>query len=371
MSRSRGPAWSSSSRPRTAASQNRKNVAAHFCVDGRSNLDFLSICRPRGTQNPGSAFKLQDEFTLEGLQVNVAADAEPGDIEIEVGGDYGDTTVVAGEVQARIDVSATKKDVTVGLSRAAGDITIVETGKDTFAGTELTLTAPKGVAFAGAPTVEVNGKEVDAKVDGDNDEKVVITLEGLRSNRVDTIEISDIELDLDSRVGYGDVVVKIGGSGVNEIPEDEEVNDTDSGSAVARVAIATVVSATQREAVFTIGSNVYTVNGVEYSMDVAPYIKNSRTYLPVRYVAYALGVDSDNVLWDEATKTVTLIKGMNAVQLTIGSNVLKLNGVSITMDVAPELQSGRTMLPFRFIAQAFGASVTWDEATQTVTMGLE
>ena len=40
------------------------------------------------------------------------------------------------------------------------------------------------------------------------------------------------------------------------------------------------------------------------------------------------------------------------------------------MDVAAELSNGRTMLPFRWIAQALGAKVNWDEAAQTVTMEL-
>ncbi|MBC7326154.1 MAG: copper amine oxidase N-terminal domain-containing protein, partial [Moorella sp. (in: Bacteria)] len=57
-----------------------------------------------------------------------------------------------------------------------------------------------------------------------------------------------------------------------------------------------------------------------------------------------------------------------AVQLTIGSNVLKVNGISLTMDVAPEIVNGRTMLPARFVAQALGASVGYDDANQTVTI---
>jgi Copper amine oxidase N-terminal domain. len=67
---------------------------------------------------------------------------------------------------------------------------------------------------------------------------------------------------------------------------------------------------------------------------------------------------------------VTLIKGDKVVQLTIGSNVMVINGVAVNMDVAAELSNDRTMLPFRWVAQALGAKVTWDEATQTVTMEL-
>ncbi|MEW5898835.1 MAG: copper amine oxidase N-terminal domain-containing protein [Bacillota bacterium] len=48
-----------------------------------------------------------------------------------------------------------------------------------------------------------------------------------------------------------------------------------------------------------------------------------------------------------------------------------INGIAVSMDVAAEfVDPGRTMLPFRWAAQALGARVTWDEATQTVTMEL-
>ena len=47
-----------------------------------------------------------------------------------------------------------------------------------------------------------------------------------------------------------------------------------------------------------------------------------------------------------------MIKGGTVVQLTIGSNVMLVNGAAITMDVPAEITSDRTMLPFRFIAQA-------------------
>ncbi|MBC7336320.1 MAG: copper amine oxidase N-terminal domain-containing protein, partial [Clostridia bacterium] len=50
---------------------------------------------------------------------------------------------------------------------------------------------------------------------------------------------------------------------------------------------------------------------------------------------------------------------------------LLINGITITMDAAPEIKDGRTMLPFRWVAQALGASVSWDEATKTVTMNIE
>lgn len=54
-----------------------------------------------------------------------------------------------------------------------------------------------------------------------------------------------------------------------------------------------------------IGSNIMTVNGVEKLLDTAPFIKDSRTFLPVRFVSEALGADVD---WDDKTRTVTIVK---------------------------------------------------------------
>lgn len=54
--------------------------------------------------------------------------------------------------------------------------------------------------------------------------------------------------------------------------------------------------------------------------------------------------------------------------MTIVSKVLLINGAAITMDVAPEIVSGRTMLPIRFPAQALGDDIKWNAETQEVTI---
>ena len=117
---------------------------------------------------------------------------------------------------------------------------------------------------------------------------------------------------------------------------------------------------------FVIGSNIYTVNGLTKVMDVAPYIKNDRTYVPYRYLALALGVAEDDIVWDAAAQKVTVTKGENTVEAVIGSTTLTVNGSAVTMDVAPEITNDRTMLPARYLAEALGATVGWDPATRTV-----
>ncbi|WP_458407698.1 stalk domain-containing protein [Anaerotignum sp.] len=67
---------------------------------------------------------------------------------------------------------------------------------------------------------------------------------------------------------------------------------------------------------------------------------------------------------EETTQTEPII-------LTIGQRIVKMNGEYIVNDVAPVLKDGRTMLPARFVLEALGADVTWDNAAKKVTVTKE
>ena len=55
--------------------------------------------------------------------------------------------------------------------------------------------------------------------------------------------------------------------------------------------------------ILQINSRLITSNGVHTTMDTTAIIKDSRTFVPVRYIAEALGLDVD---WDGVTRTVIL-----------------------------------------------------------------
>jgi len=124
-----------------------------------------------------------------------------------------------------------------------------------------------------------------------------------------------------------------------------------------------------KSVVFKIGVPEYVVDGKTpgFKMDVAPFIKDNRTFVPVRFLGNALGVTNDNIAWDNATQTATL-KGAKAVlSMTIGKAQVVSNGQARAIDVAPVIvDPGRTMLPARFVAEGLGYQVEWDDATQTV-----
>ena len=103
--------------------------------------------------------------------------------------------------------------------------------------------------------------------------------------------------------------------------------------------------------------------------DQQPLIKDSRTLVPVRGVLEEMGVE---VVWDGDTQTIDMSKGDTKAQLVIGSDTLTINDYEkVTLDVAPEIIGERTMLPIRAAAEAFGAEVSWDDATKTVVITTE
>lgn len=120
-----------------------------------------------------------------------------------------------------------------------------------------------------------------------------------------------------------------------------------------------------------IDKKTYTVNGVSMMMDVAPVILESRTLGPVRYIAEALGA---GVVWDPVERKVTLTRGSRMIELWISKNTARVDGVFVLIDPEnPEvkpliLPPGRTMLPFRFIAEQLGAGVGWDPVKREVTI---
>lgn len=94
-----------------------------------------------------------------------------------------------------------------------------------------------------------------------------------------------------------------------------------------------------------------------------PVIENGRTLVPLRSVFEALGA---SVNWDDSTKTVTAVKENIEIKLTVGSDVMYVDGEAKNLDVSPCIKNDRTMVPVRAVAEAFGCSVSWNDADRTV-----
>jgi hypothetical protein len=122
-------------------------------------------------------------------------------------------------------------------------------------------------------------------------------------------------------------------------------------------------------AIFTAGQSTYTSDGLAKAMDAQTFVENNRAYVPMRYLALSLGVSDENIIWSPSSQSVTLSMGDVTVTAAIGGSTLYINQQPLTMDVAPVLRDNRAYLPARYIAEAFGYTVDWHQATQSVLVG--
>jgi len=112
-----------------------------------------------------------------------------------------------------------------------------------------------------------------------------------------------------------------------------------------------------------------TLNGTPMEFDVAPIIVNGRTLIPMRAIFEALGME---IRWHAATQTITATNDeiFKEIRMRIGDTEMIIgeneSEWAVELEVPPQIVYGRTMVPIRAIAEATGANVEWDAATQTI-----
>ena len=98
--------------------------------------------------------------------------------------------------------------------------------------------------------------------------------------------------------------------------------------------------------------------------NVTAYAHDNRTFVPVRFVAERLGAE---VGWENDTQTAVITKGGHTIRMKVGALTYTLDGVEKKLDVPAEFTPSvnnefRTMVPVRFVTEALGYQVEWDQA---------
>ncbi|MDP3486383.1 MAG: stalk domain-containing protein [Bacillota bacterium] len=117
-------------------------------------------------------------------------------------------------------------------------------------------------------------------------------------------------------------------------------------------------------------THVITIGKADPSMglDVPAVAKNGRLMVPFRWFGEKiLGATVDYKVIGTA-EIVTLVKDGTVVELTLNSTIAKVNGAAVALDVAAYATGGRTLVPARFLAEAFGYKIEWHAATNNVTI---
>ncbi|HJV45806.1 MAG TPA: GH25 family lysozyme [Bacillota bacterium] len=77
------------------------------------------------------------------------------------------------------------------------------------------------------------------------------------------------------------------------------------------------------------------------------------------------------VSWNPATQTITISKPGTLVVFTLGLDTAIVNGKTVSLDVSAQLSSNRTFVPLRFISENLGMQVDFNPVTQSILLSSE
>ena len=333
------------------------------------------------------------------FELSVAADFT-GDIEATLtGSGIGeDQTVTVATAAAPVTVDADVNELKIDYrNTAASDIVITEADAGVLEKDRTVSLYIDGIDFDGTPTVEVESGDMkieNVKVKGG---QLQFTVKTASQKEAAVIRISDIELYMQRSLPAGeyDLVINAIAEGTLDkgnvtfsetdaiIQNYSDAHDDETGlfdvdEVTAKEGYVTVVTAgrDQGDETFTttvtvtIGADKMYAGTKEIALDVPAYISNGYTMMPVRAVTEALS-GAAIVRWDDPTKTVTITFGQRVISMTVGSNVMKINGVDVAMQAQCEITDSRAFIPLRDLGYALGlndSKIGWDDATKTAKL---
>ena len=172
-------------------------------------------------------------------------------------------------------------------------------------------------------------------------DKVVITVTPEQGQQVDNVTVTDAN-------GREIAVTKV---------SDTQYSFIMPAGAV-KIAAVTTAATYDKKIVMQLNNKAVTVNGSVIQNDAAPIIVDGRTLVPIRVITETLGGKAD---WNNKTHTVTLTINGKQLQMTIGQTIAGF-------DAAPIIHNSRTYVPIRYVAEALGAKVVWEEDAQQIVV---
>ncbi len=109
------------------------------------------------------------------------------------------------------------------------------------------------------------------------------------------------------------------------------------------------------------------VNKTFVYLGADPMVIDGNVLAPVEGIGRQLIAKVD---YNESTGSTTVTKGNNVVELTRDSKTAYVNGESVEMPAAAAIADGKLYAPLRFLAEALGGRVEWNEAATTVSISI-
>ncbi|MCE5192564.1 MAG: stalk domain-containing protein [Candidatus Cryosericum sp.] len=246
------------------------------------------------------------------------------------------TVQPSGDFSAIVNLSEGVNAIQVVATDVAGNVgqTRVNVTLDTKP-PMLTITSPKIYSTAMTQQVTVAGK---------TDPGSIVTVAG-----------SQVNVAAD---GSFSVMYMFPKEGLNVI----DITSKDAAGNVAKTGLpVTYVARTLIR--LQVGNKTAMINDTTKALQVAPVNVKGTVMVPLRFIGEAFGA---TVEWEPVFKLVRIQLGSTTIYLQIGYNYASVNGKRVILQGLPTIISGTTMVPIRFISEAFNAQVTWIQATQGV-----
>jgi hypothetical protein len=120
----------------------------------------------------------------------------------------------------------------------------------------------------------------------------------------------------------------------------------------------------------TIGSIQAKVDGrwIALELGYIPVIKQGRTCIGLRFLTEYLFRSHATIEYEADIQRIKVTTKDHTVYMIINHPVASVDGKSVSLDVPPFIQQGRTMIPLRFVSESLEAEVSWEASTQKVTI---
>ena len=336
------------------------------------------------------------------MQVKFLLNAAPtfsGDVKVTLGGEFDDVELKVATVKAPYTVEAKTTEVLIDYRYVpVNEIVITEAEEGLLEDGDVIALQVEKMDFEDAGSYEVTTGDLDVDVtinDGKNDVAQLEVEVTDDSTEASTITISGLELYLDRTLPVGGYALQnvkadniLWENSTDKKGEDDkdsyeyvpEANQASNGlfkykEVTCNDKYVEVVtsgrdnddSTTNRKIVITIGATTMAVGTQTITLDTPAYI-NAENYTELPLRAVSEAFGA-TVGWDDPSNTVTIMMGQRIVSMTIGSKTMYINGTPVQMNTAPEITNERTFVPVRDLANALGISkIDWNEASQTVTL---
>ncbi len=192
-----------------------------------------------------------------------------------------------------------------------------------------------------------------------------------------TVTASDNET-----IQAGDMITHVNGYEVHSIADyNEALKKSFNGESVIfaytrngvsqTVEIATEIDFTKTnngkvEVRFTVGESTIMINGFPMEVETPYIVGEGTTLVPLRVITEAFGAE---VEWINDTQEIILTYPDINIKLQIGNKTAIVNEEETTLPEAPVLSDDSvTMVPLRFISEAFGATVEFNGETSEITV---